>query len=165
MLLGTVSSSTPLLAFEMPAKGALKIGTAVRSRQDFLSLAIAVEKQQGDVLDAMLVGETQTFILADIGDEILKLALFEVFERRPRFFLKSLADRTLRIVDLDDRRDSVADLAKIGFLNSGPHLGDDVPTDSSRSGEDQRAIPEPPEKVPSIDRHGRRFGFGFSLTF
>lgn len=69
-----------------------------------------------------LSGQTPTLVPVYIGDEILQLAVSRLLQRFARLLLQGLTDWTLRIVELDDREDSVANLAEIGLFNPGAHL-------------------------------------------
>ena len=103
------------------------------------------------MLDTMLGGEVSAFVLANIGDEILQVAVFKRFERRSCLFLQGLTDGTLRVVDLNDGGDAVTDLGQIRFIDTRAHFRDDIPADEAHSCEEEGTLSELAEEVPSAD--------------
>ena len=113
----------------------------------------------------MLRCEPPPFILTDIGDEILQLAIIELLKGGSRFPLQRLAGRALRIMDLNDGGNAVADLGQIRFLDARTNFRDDIPTASTDAGEDESAIADAPQNITSIRRSVgfRRLGLGAFL--
>ncbi len=124
----------------MSAEHRFQVIAGVGADKHFLALAARVENQQGDVAGVVAGGELPALCAADVGDQVLQLSVVEIGQCRPRLALQSLAGGALRIVDLDNRRNPVADLRQVMFPVSGVYVLHQVPAATAHDGGHQRAI-------------------------
>lgn len=82
---------------------------SVFAGQDTAALPTAVEEQQGNVADAVCGGQAAALGLADVGDQKLDFSVLELGDRLASFTLQGAATGALRVVNLNDGRDAVAD--------------------------------------------------------
>lgn len=89
---------------------------------------------------AMLVCEISALDLSYVGDEKLQLVLFEIRHRLPGFLLEGDAERTLRVMDLNDGGNAVADPGQIIFPRRGANFVNKIPAGPAARGYNQSSI-------------------------
>jgi len=106
----------------------------------------AVEQQQGDMLNAVACRESATFFGSNIGNDILQFGFIEIAERVPRLPLQGYAPWALRVMDLHDCGNAVADTRKVLFPDTRAYGINQHPTRATANNRRNRAGSNLPEK-------------------
>ena len=142
----------------MAAEGVRQIRAAIGADKHIATLALAIEQRQRDVTDAVRVGQPAAFLAADVGDEVLQLAIVELGHGVPRLALQRRATRTLRIVDLNHGGYAVADPREVLFPDGRPHFLDEIPAGAADGDDDQRPVADRSQEIAAAGRVLRAAG-------
>ena len=101
------------------------------SMEHLCLFALTVQEEERDMTNAVGYGQRMAFGGFDVGHQELQLIVIEAFHGLAGFALQLLAFRALRIVNLDDCRDPVADFREILFSDRCSHFVDQIPAAAS----------------------------------
>jgi len=90
--------------------------------------------------NAVLSGQLFALGISDVGDEKLQASTLNIFNGSTGLFLQRDADRTIRIVNLHDRRRSVSNPAQVVLANGRLHVTDSKPATAAENRDGNAAI-------------------------
>lgn len=89
--------------------------------------AAPIEEQKSNMANVVHGSQPPASMVSDVGHEILYRAIFELRDRLASLSLQRAATRTLRVVDLHNRRDAVSKKRKVPFRDVGLDVAHNVP--------------------------------------
>lgn len=140
----------------MGGEDSLQLFPSVGAAQDFLTLTATVENDQGDFADAVLAREGLALTRAEIGDEILQLAIVKAFHSRPRFLLEGAAGGAAWIMDLNHGRNAAANPAEILFRHALFNVREEIGAARAKRDGRDAILAEPRKQAAAGDFTGIR---------